>query len=100
MSARSAERPAGLIQHTVQAIVDAIDPRLAPALQAELARPGPALTPAPGQTLALAGHRAAGKTRLLPLVSALTGRAGVDLDAELERTHGRDLRDWVTQDAR
>jgi shikimate kinase len=95
MSARSAERPAGLIQQ----ILDALDPRLAPALRAELAAPGPALAPAPGQTLALAGHRAAGKTRLLPLVSALTGRAGLDLDAELERRHTRSLREWVTQDS-
>jgi len=94
MSARSAERPTGLIQQ----ILDAIDPRLAPDLRAELARPGAALAPAPGQTLALAGHRAAGKSRLLPLVSALTGRPGLDLDAELERRHGRPLREWVTQD--
>jgi shikimate kinase len=95
MSARSAERPTGLIQQ----ILDAIDPRLAPTLRAELARPGPALAPAPGQTLALGGHRAAGKSRLLPLVSALTGRPGLDLDVELERRHGRPLREWVTQDA-
>ncbi|WP_186001864.1 MULTISPECIES: shikimate kinase [Corallococcus] len=45
--------------------------------------------------MVLAGHRAAGKTRLLPLVSRLLERPGLDLDAELERRHGRPLRTWV-----
>ncbi|WP_370459020.1 shikimate kinase [Aggregicoccus sp. 17bor-14] len=82
----------------MSAVLDAVDPRLAPALREELARPGAALAPAATQTLAIAGHRAAGKTRLLPLLSALTGRPGVDLDAELARQHGRALRDWVRED--
>jgi shikimate kinase len=94
MSARCAESPARLVDR----ILDVVDPRLAPALRAELARTGPARTPAPGQTLAIAGHRAAGKSRLLPLLSELTGRPGLDLDAELERLHGRPLRTWVTED--
>lgn len=94
MSARSPDRASGLVQQ----ILDAVDPRLAPSLRAELARPGPTALPAPTQTLALAGHRAAGKSRLLPLVSELTGRPGVDLDAELARRHGRPLRTWVSED--
>ena len=94
MSARSPERASGLVQQ----ILDAVDPRLAPSLRAELAQPGPASLPAPTQTLALAGHRAAGKSRLLPLVSELTGRPGVDLDAELARRHARPLRSWVSED--
>ena len=55
--------------------------------------------PSPTQTVVIGGHRAAGKTRLLPLVSALLGRPGLDLDVELERRTGRTLRDWVAQDA-
>lgn len=94
MSARSPESASGLVHE----ILEALDPRLAPALRAELARPGPASLPAPEQLLALAGHRAAGKSRLLPLLCALTGRPGVDLDAELERRHGRPLRTWVAED--
>jgi len=96
MSARSPERASGLIDD----ILEALDPRLAPALRSELALPGPTALPAPGQTLALAGHRAAGKSRLLPLLCALTGRPGVDLDAELERLHGRPLRTWVAEDVK
>ncbi|WP_233595200.1 MULTISPECIES: shikimate kinase [Corallococcus] len=47
--------------------------------------------------MVIAGHRAAGKTRLLPLVSKLLGRTGLDLDSELERRHGRALRTWVAE---
>jgi shikimate kinase len=94
MSGPSAEQR----QHLVQSILEAVDPRLLPALREELARPGPRPLPAEGQTVALAGHRSAGKTRLLPLVSALLGRPGLDLDAELERRSGRSLREWVVED--
>ncbi|MFY0567158.1 shikimate kinase [Archangium lansingense] len=94
MSGLSAEQRHQLIQR----ILEAVDPRLAPALREELARPGPRLMPAPEQTLAIAGHRSAGKTRLLPMVSALLGRQGLDLDAELERRSGRSLREWVALD--
>lgn len=94
MSGPSAEQKHQLVQR----ILEAVDPRLAPALREELAGPGPRPLPAPGQTVAIAGHRSAGKTRLLPLVSALLGRPGLDLDAELERRSGRNLRDWVAQD--
>ncbi|MFP2925434.1 shikimate kinase [Pyxidicoccus sp. 3LG] len=74
-----------------------MDPRLAPGLREALARPGPALLPAPGQTVVIAGHRSAGKTRLLPMVGRLLGRTGLDLDAHLERIHARPLRAWVAE---
>jgi shikimate kinase len=48
--------------------------------------------------VALVGHRAAGKTRVLPHVSKLLGREGFDLDAELQRRSGRDLGAWVRDD--
>jgi shikimate kinase len=83
-------------------VLDALDPRLAPGLAARLAAlaEGPPLpAPAPGQTVALVGHRAAGKSRLLPLFSRLLGRPGVDLDRHLERLHGRPLAAWVREDA-
>lgn len=51
--------------------------------------------PRADQRVVIAGHRAAGKSRLLPIVSALLGRHGVDLDRWLERTHARPLREWV-----
>lgn len=83
----------------VEKILEAVDPRLAPGIREELSRPGPLLGPAEAQTVVIGGHRAAGKSRLLPLVSALLGRPGLELDAELERRHGRSLRDWVAADA-
>ncbi len=96
MSGLSAEERHALIERIFQAV----DPRLAPTLREEFARPPARPRPLPdGQTVVLAGHRAAGKTRLLPLVSALLGRPGLDLDAELERRTGRSLKDWVAQDA-
>ncbi len=46
----------------------------------------------------LAGHRAAGKSTLLPLIADLCGRRGVDLDHELERQHGAPIREWFGSD--
>jgi len=89
---------AALRSALVERILEAIDPRLAPALREALARPGPQARPDSAQTVVIAGHRTAGKTRLLPLVGELLGRQGLDLDAELERRSGRSLRDWVSQD--
>jgi shikimate kinase len=93
MSAPSAEER----QRLVERILDSVDPRLAPGLREALARPGPARLPAAGQTVAIGGHRSAGKSRVLPLVGRLLGRAGVDLDAHLEHLHGRPLRTWVAE---
>jgi shikimate kinase len=92
MSAPSAEA-----RKVVREILEAVDHRMRPGIEVTLVRPGPTAVPQPGQTVVLAGHRAAGKTRLLPLVGRLLGRTGVDLDAELERQSGRSLRDWVAQ---
>ncbi len=44
------------------------------------------------------GHRAAGKSRLLPLLAEWAGWPGVDLDRELERRSGRRLREWLPND--
>ncbi|GHG99135.1 shikimate kinase [Comamonas sp. JC664] len=74
-----------------------MDPRLAPGLREAVARPGPARAPVPGQTVVIAGHRSAGKSRLLPLVARMLARPGVDLDTHLERLHGRPLRTWVAE---
>jgi shikimate kinase len=77
--------------------VEALDHRMKPGIEVTLVRPGPTARPEPGQTVVLAGHRTAGKTRLLPMVGKLLGRSGVDLDAELERQSGRGLKEWVAQ---
>jgi shikimate kinase len=92
------ERPADALRQTLEQLLDAVDPRLSSRLRESLAAPGPAVLPADGQTVVLAGHRTAGKTRLLPLVSRLLGRPGLDLDVELERTSGRPLKTWVAGD--
>ncbi|MDC0706995.1 shikimate kinase [Stigmatella sp. ncwal1] len=67
-------------------------------LQRALLLPGPLALPSTEQTVVLAGHRSAGKTRLLPLVAELLGRPGVDLDVALERATGRSLKNWVAED--
>lgn len=85
-------------RQVLEQILEAVDPRLSPRLRESVAQPGPTALPKPGQSVVLAGHRAAGKTRLLPLVGRLLGRVGVDLDAQLERGAGRPLRAWVAED--
>lgn len=94
----SPERRAAL----VRAVLEALDPRLEPEVAARLAAlpPGAGLPPRPGQRVALVGHRAAGKTRLLPLFAELLGRPGVDLDAHLAQVHGRSLAPWLAEDVR
>lgn len=81
-------------------LLRAVDPRLVSGLVAEYRQrasgSGPPLPS--GASIVLVGHRAAGKTHLLPRVAALTRRATFDLDRELERHHGRSLRDWVRND--
>lgn len=80
--------------------LDDIDPRLQPELRlAYERRRAEAVDPLPrGVTVVLAGHRAAGKSRLLKKVGEALGRPCVDLDGELERRSGRFLREWVQND--
>jgi shikimate kinase len=49
-------------------------------------------------TVVLAGHRAAGKSTLLPHVARVLERRAIDLDHELERREGRSIRAWFTSD--
>lgn len=71
-----------------------IDPRLREGLQRELEQSRTAEGLARGVTVVLAGHRAAGKSTLLPHIAALLGRDAVDLDLEVERRFGRPIRAW------
>ncbi|HZH04242.1 MAG TPA: shikimate kinase [Myxococcaceae bacterium] len=85
----------------LNAVFDALDPRLAPECRRSFETLRTAQVPSTRPwrgSLVLAGHRASGKSRLLPFISALVGVQGVDLDAELERKYGRPLRSWVTED--
>jgi shikimate kinase len=94
MSAPSAEQR----QQLIERILGAVDPRLSAHVREEYGRAAPSAPPAATCTVVVGGHRAAGKSRLLPLVSALLGRQGLDLDHELERRTGRSLREWVAVD--
>lgn len=77
-----------------------LDPRLRDRLALELAQRPVGLEGVPrGVTVVLAGHRAAGKSTVLPLVAQALGRPAIDLDAELERRAGRSLRSWFEADA-
>lgn len=74
---------------------DVLDPRLAVELRVEYRRRAAGrLEPLPrGVTVVIAGHRAAGKTRLLPLVAQRLRRQAIDLDAEIERREGCSVRE-------
>ncbi len=83
-------------------LLDEVDPRLQPVLRAEWERRRhERVEGLPCDvTVVLVGHRAAGKTTLLPHVAKALGRSGVDLDAELVRRHQRPLKEWVETDER
>jgi shikimate kinase len=79
-------------------MLDAIDPRLEIRRSFALRGEAPRMWPAPGQQVVLVGHRASGKSRLLPLVGMWLQRSTVELDAEIARRAIRDLREWVERD--
>jgi shikimate kinase len=87
----------------VDLILGAVDPRLSPQLKQEYAQrlaAADALPPiASTQKVVLVGHRAAGKTTLLPLVARLLGRPAVDLDNEIERRHEKRIQVWYAENA-
>lgn len=78
---------------------DAIDPRLRDALERDLtARASAPCDGLPrGVTIALVGHRGAGKSSLLPWVTQLTGLRGIDLDDAIEQRAGRPIRELFTE---
>jgi len=83
------------------AVVDVfneIDPRLSAPLRAAWSkrREEPIDGLPRGVTVVLAGHRAAGKSRLLAPIAYRLGREAIDLDAVLARQ--RPLHQWVTDD--
>ncbi|MBM4381219.1 MAG: shikimate kinase [Deltaproteobacteria bacterium] len=85
----------------VESLLALVDPRLQAEVRAEFERARQArrlLDLGPGSPVVIVGHRTAGKTRALPLVCALTGRPGYDLDREIEVRHPRSLRAWVQLD--
>lgn len=84
----------------LEQILGAVDPRLRDAVAArfERLRASGGAAPSSVQRVVLVGHRAAGKSRLLPLLAQWLQRPPVDLDAELERRHGRPLSEWVVAD--
>lgn len=79
-------------------LFDELDHRLSANLRASYERRlGEPIDGLPrGTTVVLAGHRAAGKSRLLPHVAALLNRPAIDLDDVLARQ--RPLPDWVAHD--
>lgn len=81
-------------------LLDHVDPRLRDGLRAEVSRRSS--EPMDGLprnvTVVLAGHRAAGKSTLLPHVARVLDRRAVDLDDELERRGGRSIRAWFASD--
>ena len=84
-----------------QRIAEALDPRALPEVLAAYGRADPHRPlPPPEASVVLVGHRASGKSRILPMVAQLLRRRAVDLDAEISRRAGRELREWVAADPR
>ncbi len=76
-----------------------IDPRLG-LTSAQIRNRNPPPLSLGERPVVLVGHRSAGKTTLLPLISAWTGLTGVDLDEEIERRTGQSSREWVQRDVK
>ncbi len=84
----------------VERVLATVDPRLSAEVRRAFERAmTTATTPLPKDARwVLAGHRAAGKSTLLPLLAQLCDRPTVDLDADLERERGAPIRDWFGAD--
>jgi shikimate kinase len=84
----------------MQQIWEVVDWRLKEALGRELESATPiSLVLGEAQRIVLVGHRAAGKSRLLPLLADWTGLTGIDLDTEIEVRSGRTIAGWLAEDA-
>jgi shikimate kinase len=82
-------------------IFDSVDPRLASALRLEFERrlaSDDGRRARAGEQVVLVGHRAAGKSRLLPIAAHLISRPAVDLDESIARRTGRSTRDLFDRD--
>lgn len=94
------------VEAVVEEVLSRVDPRLRDGVRAEYLRRRatsgrtPGSRPPPSSRVVLVGHRAAGKTTLLPHVATLLSRRAVDLDAEIERALGRPIRDVLREDER
>ena len=91
MSASSPDRRDALLAATLPLV----DPRLAARLSRDFAmarQEGPRPATHLGRGLVIAGHRGAGKSRVLPVLAAALRRPGFDLDVEIERHAGIPLR--------
>ncbi len=84
----------------LEAVWDCVDPRLAESLRQDYAKKVArrATAPIAPTAAALVGQRAAGKSRLLPLLAAWTGLPACDLDELVERRTGRPPSDWFPAD--
>jgi shikimate kinase len=87
-------------QEAIQAITSVIDPALRAKFTREITEhTRPVLSPDwSARNIVLVGHRAAGKTGLLPILGSLLGRRTVDLDAFIESRAGRTIAEWVKND--
>ena len=84
------------LPHLLEEMRAVVDPR---ALPEPWSVPPRSSAPSPSPTLAseivvLVGHRAAGKSRLLPLLSRWTGLPGFDLDELVAHRTGRSIAAW------
>lgn len=94
--------PQGAPSPLLERVLTVVDPRMHAMVREDYAQAKAAATPLPlskDQHVVLVGHRAAGKSRLLPILAEALGRPAVDLDQRVAATHGRDLREWVATDA-
>jgi shikimate kinase len=90
--------PSGRREDLLARMWGVVDPRLQAQLASEVRGPSPALALGSEQRVVLVGHRAAGKSRLLPLVAEWLGWPALDLDRELEAGSGRGLQEWLRAD--
>lgn len=82
-----------------QKSIAVLDPRLQEGLRQALeAGPSPKAPLGEGCHWVIAGHRAAGKSRLRSVLAPFAGRPAVELDALIASRAGRELRGWLAED--
>jgi shikimate kinase len=82
----------------LEMVLEKLDPRVRDEVRQDAQAAGEERPPLTSSRVVLVGQRASGKSVLLPALAPRLALPAFDLDREIERRHGRSIRDWFSAD--